>query len=183
MGELAVNADVLAEGKPEKIETTRTPNEYLELHSNLNIVSVDDGGASQNAASSTLHSSVRGNEIQLTLGGERIVETADGLFAANEVEVEDKTETATDERDQEESFGERKIREAGRSTRLNRAIPRLSEADDHCVVLRQRLASASSKPLPAPRTSSDVKRHCSLLWIRAQNRSWHMFENICQLLS
>jgi len=156
--ELAVNADVLAEGKPEKIETTRTPNEYLELHSNLNIVSVDDGGASQNAAFSTLHSSVRGNEIQLTLGGERIVETADGLFAANEVEVEDKTETATDERDQEESFGERKIREAGRSTRLNRAIPRLAEADDHCVVLRERLASASSKPLPAPRTSSDVEK-------------------------
>jgi len=66
---------------------TKKTSEFLELHSKLDIVSVDDGASRRAAAASSLSSSGQSNEIQLTLGGERIVETADGLFGAGDVQV------------------------------------------------------------------------------------------------
>lgn len=74
-------------------------SEFLELHSNLNIVSVDDGAERRSAAAST--SGSQSKHIQLTEGGERIVETADGLFGAGEVQEEDRAVVAIDEPDQD----------------------------------------------------------------------------------
>jgi len=77
-------------------------SEFLELHSNLNIVSADDGAARRSAAASSLSSSInQSKQIQLTLGGERIVETADGLFGADEVQVDDITLPTIEEPDQD----------------------------------------------------------------------------------
>jgi hypothetical protein len=71
--------------------------EFLELHSKLNIVSVDNGAERRGATASNLNTQSR--EIRLTEGGERIVETADGLFAAGEIQVEDTQMPAVEEQD------------------------------------------------------------------------------------
>lgn len=64
-------------------------SEFLELHSNLNIVSVDDGADRRGTPASRSGGGGQRREITLTEGGERIVETADGLFGAGEVEDDD----------------------------------------------------------------------------------------------
>jgi len=80
-----------ADDKPKKTQ------EFLELHSNLNIVNVDDGAARRQGVSSSPSSASNARHIQLTAGGERIVETADGLFGANEVqEAADSTPTVVE---------------------------------------------------------------------------------------
>jgi len=91
-------AAAAAESAGKEIKKT---SEFLELHSNLNIVSVDDGAARRSAATPGAMSGGQSKEIQLTLGGERIVETADGLFGAGEVQVEDKMLPAVEEPDQD----------------------------------------------------------------------------------
>lgn len=73
-------------------------SEFLELHSSLNIVSSDDSAARRAAASTDPARSGQSTDIQLTQGGGRIVETADGLFGADEVLVEER-EAAIEEPD------------------------------------------------------------------------------------
>lgn len=71
--------------------------DFLELHSNLNIVSVDDGAERRSATA--LSPTGQSKQIQLTAGGECIVETADGLFGAGEVQVEDNSLPIAEEPD------------------------------------------------------------------------------------
>merc|ERR1719272_1282173 len=78
-----------AREKADELQAKKTNKEYLELNSTLNIVSVDDGTERRAAGASNLSSNGQGKQIQLTEGGERIVETADGLFGAGEVAVQD----------------------------------------------------------------------------------------------
>eukprot|EP00927_Polykrikos_kofoidii_P061234 TRINITY_DN56098_c0_g1_i1.p1 TRINITY_DN56098_c0_g1~~TRINITY_DN56098_c0_g1_i1.p1 ORF type:complete len:926 (+),score=240.92 TRINITY_DN56098_c0_g1_i1:85-2862(+) len=65
--------------------------EFIELHPRLKIIKTDDEGAAKRAEQFTSQGqSVRGEKVQVSLvsGGERIVETADGLFGTDEAEEE-----------------------------------------------------------------------------------------------
>jgi hypothetical protein len=96
----SVTAGEASSGGEKQIKKT---SEFLELHSKLDIVSVDDGAERRSGAAgaSFLSSSSRSKEVQLTLGGERIVETADGLFGAGEVQVEAETQPVAEVVDQD----------------------------------------------------------------------------------
>lgn len=78
-------------------KATKNSAEFLELKSNLNIVSVDDGAVRRGATAA----SGKSRDISLTAGGERIVETAEGLFGADEVQVIDGAESVVEEQDKE----------------------------------------------------------------------------------
>jgi hypothetical protein len=72
--------------------------QFLEVNSMLNIVSKDDG-ADRRSAALAASSGGRKKDIQLTLGGERLIETADGLFSANEIQEESGVSAAVEEVD------------------------------------------------------------------------------------
>jgi len=88
-------------------------SEFLELHSNLNIVSVDDGAERRGAPASGAGSGGKRREITLTEGGERIVETADGLFGAGEVEDDDQPAVSIVEEPDEDAHARAWLNSAG----------------------------------------------------------------------
>jgi tetratricopeptide (TPR) repeat protein len=114
--------------EPAEQEEKRSPkakaNQFLELSSNLRIVECDDGAARRAAAAA----SVAGRSSDISLSSGKLVETADGLFGAEEV-AEDKNAEAT-----KAAQAAAWLKETSGKIKMPPIWPAVMEAKEHAAV-------------------------------------------------